>query len=317
MTNICQSLDDGTERHDRVLNLESAHRARETVVMNRSWDLYDEWMTSLRARECSRATLAAYRWAATSFLWYCDDHHVELADVTHGHIVAWLATRPVGPRSRSAYTSILATFFAWLEREEHLPTNPVTRVERPRLPKYLPRPAATASIHAVLDRCDARVGAMIACGAYAGMRRAEIAKLRGEDLFLHRDPPVVLVHGKGNKERLVPLHPDLVAALERHGIAKLGPIFASPNGGSLSPGYVGRLITGAFANLEHVVPHQLRHWCGSESYRASHDLRVVQEILGHESPATTAIYTKLDQERAGEVIGALPVRPLRVAPPAA
>lgn len=300
--------------------------------MNHSWDLFDAWMTSLRARECSAATLASYRWVATKFLWYCDDYHIELADVGHPHIVAWLATRPVGPRSRSAYTSILATFFAWLEREEHLPTNPVNRVERPRLPKYLPRPASTEQIHAALDAGDPRVGAMIACGAYAGMRRAEIAKLRGEDLFLHRDPPVVLVHGKGNKERLVPLHPDLIAALERHGIPKVGPVFVSPNGGSLSPGYVGRLITATFAELGiaprsqvrsvtigsvHVVPHQLRHWCGSESYRASHDLRVVQEILGHESPATTAIYTKLDQERAGEVIGALPVRPLRVAPPAA
>lgn len=314
MTNICQGAP-WTEHHVLVHPLDFGHPAREAVLMNRSSSaLFDAWMASLRARECTRSTRSAYRWTVTTFLRWCDTQHLDLADVRHGHIVDWLASRQLGAKSRSAYISNLASFFAWLEREEHLPTNPTTRVERPKVGKYLPRPAATEQIHAVLDRCDHRVGAMIACGAYAGMRRFEIAKLRADDLFFYRDPPVVVIHGKGNKDRAVPLHPELVAALERHGIPTIGWLFPSPNGGPISSGYVGRLITAEFARYGHVVPHQLRHWCGSETYRLSHDIRAVQEILGHESPATTAVYTKLDQERAAQVIGALPSRPLRVVP---
>lgn len=286
-----------------------------TVIhVGESWGLRQLWLRALRTQNRSKATLESYKWATTKFLIWCDDEHLEIRDVRHGHINAWLDSRPIGPRSRYAYTSIIATFFGWLEREEILPLNPAIRVDRPTLGRYLPRPAATATIHAGLDACAPRTVAMIACGALEGMRRIEISRLRVEDLLWNLKPAMVLIHGKGNKERLVPLHDATVLALRTFGLPVQGWVFPSPYGGSLTPAYVGRLITLGLLDLgaEHrrVTPHQLRHWFGTEVYRASLDLRLTGELMGHANPSSTAIYTAFHQPKAAEIVGGLPSRAL-------
>jgi site-specific recombinase XerD len=199
------------------------------------WLLLDAWCHSMRSRNFSRATLSQYRQTVTRFLFWMVDHDLTVATVTHRDVVRWLDSCKVGPRSRYACTSVLASFYGYLVREEYVELDPTLRVDRPRLGRYLPRPAAHEQIRYALAHAEPRVAAMVALGAFAGMRRAEIAALRVEDLLLHREPPVILVHGKSNRERLVPLHPEILLALRRHGIPKTGWIFPSPPDGPSHP----------------------------------------------------------------------------------
>lgn len=274
---------------------------------NGMWDMDDPemivlWCRSMKGRNFSKDTVTGYRRTVNLFLYWCADNGLDLGRARHGDIDRWLDSRPLGPRTRYAYISNLASFYGWLVREELLDLDPTVRVERPRLGRYLPRPAGLEAVTAAIATSPPRVAAMICCGLFGGMRRAEIARLRVEDLLLDKDPPLVLLHGKGGRERLVPLHDTTLAALRAYGLPKTGWIFPSPTTGrSLTPNYVGKLISAAF--LEHVTPHQLRHLFATLSYdRAGGDIRLVQELLGHASPATTAIYTAFSQPRAAQVV---------------
>lgn len=266
------------------------------------------WCSAMKGRNFSSDTLKNYRRVTRVFVSWCVDDGLTLSTVTHVDIDRWLETKRIGPRSRYAYTSTLASFYAWLLREEHVDHDPTLRVERPRLGRYLPRPAATADVERALLGLEPRVVAMIACGVFAGMRVSEITKLRTEDLLLAKEPPLVLLHGKGGRERLVPLHDALLAALVAHGLPRVGWVFPNPRtGGPLSRTWVGKLIADAFDELGgHVTPHQLRHLFGTLCYEDSDgDLRMTQELLGHQSPSTTAIYTAFSRPRAAQVVRGL------------
>lgn len=270
----------------------------------------------MKARNFSGETLKNYRRTAGMWVIWCGDNAVALDRAEHGDVERWLDSRRLGPRARYAYTSVIATFYSWLIREEHLERNPTLRVDRPRLGRYLPRPAPSDAVSDALAAAEPRVVVMVALGAFAGMRRAEISRTRVEDLLLANEPPVILIHGKGGRERLVPLHDEVLAALRIYGVPKAGWLFPSPTGRGLTPTYIGTLITAALGEAHgHVTTHQLRHAFGTGVYRDSLDLRLTQELLGHASPATTAIYTAFSQPRAAEVVTGLPSR-LAPAPPA-
>lgn len=258
----------------------------------------------MRSRNYSRATLGQYRRTLTNF------HHAtgDLADATHLDVLRWLDSLNHAPCTRYAYTSTLASFYHWAIREEHLAYDPTLRVYRPKLPRRLPRPADPNAVALALSAASPRVVAMIALGYKTGLRRAEIPQVRAEDLLLHRNAPELIVHGKGQVERLVPLHDSVLTALRAHGIPKRGWVFPSPTTGrGLSPGHVGRLMTAPFANVEgHVTPHMLRHLFASECYEDSGgDLLLVQNLLGHAQPSSTAIYTAFSRPKAARVVRGL------------
>jgi integrase/recombinase XerC len=262
------------------------------------------WLRALRARNYSKATLGSYRQTGSQFIVWCHDHDLRLATVTHTDVQAWLDSRTLGPRAAYHYVSRLASFYRWCVLEEHLVRDPTLRVERPRLGRYLPRPADEPTVLTAMLQSEPRVALMIACGFYAGMRRGEIARLRAEDLLLNQDPPMVLVHGKGNKERLVPAHDALLLAVRLYGLPKSGFLFVGLDSGRpLNPGRVGALITEALDKVgDHTTPHQLRHLAATRWYAICHDIRLVQELLGHASPATTAVYTAFSNEDAIRVV---------------
>lgn len=262
----------------------------------------------MKSRYFSKGTVVGYRRTAMAFVCWCHDEGLTFDKVTHLDIVRWLDGLRHGPRTRYAYISTLASLYGWLLREDILPRDPTVRVYRPKLGRYLPRPADPAAVAAALAAAEPRQVAMVALGAMTGLRRSEIPAMRVEDLLLYRNPPEVLVHGKGNKERLVPLHDGVIAALRAYGIPKRGWVFPSPTTGrGLSPNYVGKLMTAAFDGLDgHVTPHMLRHLFGSQCYADSGgDIRVVQELLGHSSPTSTAIYTAYSRVKAAEVVRGL------------
>ena len=123
--------------------------------------------------------------------------------------------------------------------------------------------------------------------SFAGLRAAEIAALDACDIDHRRRALRVL--GKGGKERMVPMHPDLAAALEP---CRRGPVIPSrATGGSVRPGTISAIVAVHLRSrgIDRTC-HSLRHWFGTETHQQCHDLRVVQELMGHSSIATTEVY---------------------------
>lgn len=222
-----------------------------------------------------------------------------LLDVTTEQLRGWL-DRPLADRSRYTNISHLARFYRWAMLEGHRADDPTMRLTRPRLRPGLPRPVATADLSVALEQASGAMAAMMALAAFGGLRCCEIAALDGQDV--HTDRGVLVVTGKGRKLRVVPMHPVVVEQLRRHGVPAQGPVFTER--GRRMPAWRVSHLVRAHLHACGVVAtaHQLRHWFATEAYEACGDLRVVQELLGHSSPATTAVYTQWSQARAAEVV---------------
>jgi integrase len=131
-----------------------------------------------------------------------------------------------------------------------------------------------------------------------GMRRGEVAQVHPEqDLVQDLVGWALVVHGKGSRKRVLPLPDDLASLLRS---APSGYLFPSPMGGHLSPHWVGTLVSRALA--DGTTMHQLRHLCATEVHEQTHDLRLVQTLLGHASVATTQRYIAVDDSKVREAI---------------
>jgi site-specific recombinase XerD len=224
----------------------------------------------------------------------------------------------LGARARYRWVSDFHIFFAWTIREEidgaHDPT---TRILRPKLRPLLPRPRDNRDVERALRRAGPRMRAMLLCAQLAGARCGDIARLERGDVLDADVPPVVIFHGKGEKDRVVPLHPELVDAL-RQVMPRSGRVFVNADGRPMSArhvshegnGYLHRIGVGA-------TMHTLRHWFGTEFLRATGNLRATQEVLGHANMASTAGYTKwLVGDSVGGVLALqLPRSVARSSPP--
>lgn len=255
----------------------------------------DGWHRSMKRRNLSPLTIDKRLSVARRLSAHAG---VDLIDVTADQINEWLDSRKLAPRTRYAEISHISAFFAWAIREGLTDSNPTARVDRPKVVPGLPRPIDTDDLRLALRQATCpRVSAMLHLAAFAGLRCAEIAALRAEDV----NGDMMLVNGKGGKQRVVPVHPLVQACLRALRMPAYGPIF------NLLPWQVSREIRnhlracGVMASA-----HQLRHWFATTAYEASgHDLRMVQELLGHSSPTTTAVYTRWARGRSLDVVSSL------------
>ncbi len=233
----------------------------------------------------------------------CSNHAgVALIDATTEQITAWLDNQRVTPRTRYAYISLIASFFDWAILNELTDHDPTARIVRPKYSPGLPRPISASNLRFVLDNAPTpQMTAMLTLGAFAGFRCCEISRLRRCDLVdSGQGETLLVVQGKGSKQRLVPAHPAVLDALRR-----LGP--GSGRYIELTPGQVSAQIRRHMIDCGLTeTAHQLRHSFATRTYETSgHDLRMVQELLGHSSPTTTAIYTRWSMERSAEAVGRL------------
>ncbi len=232
-----------------------------------------------------------------------------LLEVTHEQLVAHL-DRLDQPESRATETSHVRTFYRWAVIEGLLVVDPAARLIRPRVPRRLPRPMPTNDLAIALDTAPERVRPWLALAAYAGLRACEISGLRACDLMWENDPPLLVVdQGKGGHSRAVPMAPTL--ALELAGLPRTGWLFPKRDGttGPTPPHLVSRLSNQHLHGLgiTHTL-HTLRHWFATETLRINGgDLRQTQELLGHQSPVSTAIYTWVDPRAAAATVAELPV----------
>jgi len=272
-----------------------------------------DWM---RLRGLSEGTIYHRRRALTRLAHALG---VPLIDATAGQLGAWRARIAAGPAATMSEITNARQFYAWAADYEHLRAdNPADRLLRPKRPRRLPRPISEADLMHAVAAAPPDVRAWLVLAAWAGLRAKEIALLRRECVLDQAPTPALLIAAdatKGSAERLVPLCAFALAELRARGLPAAGWLFPRRDGRPQTPARVSQLANrhlheaGISATL-----HQLRHRFGTQAYRASKDLRAVQELMGHADPATTAGYAAYDLDAAIEAVNAIPVPAPRLRP---
>lgn len=227
--------------------------------------------------------------------------------VTAADLLAYItADAELAAETRRARRSTLRAFYTWAELVGHVSTSPAKLLPEVSTPRPLPRPIHDEDLADALDVADGRRRLILRLAAEVGLRRAEIAECHTRDLRERSGRVALLVHGKGARERIVPVPEHL----GRHLLTLPdGYLFPSDNAdGHLSPRYVGKLAAEVLPP-SHTL-HTLRHRFATNIYRASRNLYAVQRLLGHGSPTVTQRYVGLDVDELWSVVDAVGRAPL-------
>lgn len=249
-------------------------------------ELIELWCEYHRAARHSPETIRVRRLYLARFArWFGGS----LLSVTLGDLVAFMASSPGTAQTQGTKRASLRTFYAWCAEEGYLDASPARRLPSVRIPPAVPRPVTEDALREAMERANDRVRLMIALGAYAGLRRAEIAGLHRSMIT----DTALVITGKGGRTRLVPLHPTLRALLDAW--PEQGWIFPSRKHTSphVSPCQVGTLLKAAIPGY---TAHKLRHRFATKAYAGTRDLFAVQQLLGHSNPETTARYVQMPQD---------------------
>ena len=238
---------------------------------------------------------------------------VGFANATEQKIIVWLS-RDISAKTRGMFISTLNTFYKFALRGDNgmpiYPPNdegvaflPTDNITKPRTHPRHPRPMPIDDIRRALTNASPLIKCWIACGAYEGMRCQEIAFLAKEDID-ETTGTLEITHGKGDKQRYVPLHPEVLQALKDLPMPDAGRFWPEETADSVSTkGNRFLKSLGISATM-----HQLRHHFGTSVYRASGgDIVLTQGLLGHSSIATTQTYAAADVTKAAGVVSGLTI----------
>lgn len=282
-------------------------------------DWIDQFIRHLEyERRLSPLTCKNYRRDLTALEAWCDEAGVKRwPNLDSEHVRGWSAAtfrRGLSSRSIQRRLSAARTFYRYLLREKHVSVNPVQSVSAPKAKKRLPgnldadRMARLLDIPgegAIIDRDRAILELLYS----SGLRLAELTDLNLGDVDL--PDATVRVTGKGNKDRIVPVGRHALRAVR----AWLGSraefadqdetaLFVSVRGSRLSRRAVQARVThwGKRQGIDsRVYPHLFRHSFATHLLESSHDLRGVQELLGHANISTTQVYTHLDFQHLAQI----------------
>jgi len=289
------------------------------------------WLEQLSSeRRMSPKTLDAYARDVRQFLTFMAGHLggapslSELAKLTPQDVRAFMAARRADDISSRSLMRMLAgvrSFARFLERNGKGKVGALAAVRAPKVPKTLPKPLHIAAAKQVSD-ADIRSGeerepwvlardaAVLALLYGSGLRISEALGLTRGEVPVPGRGDAITVTGKGNKQRMVPLLPQvsqLIAdyvAICPYGLPAEGPLFVGARGGPLSPRIVQLVmerLRGVLSLPDSATPHALRHSFATHLLARGGDLRAIQELLGHASLSTTQIYTAVDTDRLLEV----------------
>jgi len=280
-------------------------------------------------RRMSAHTLDAYRRDLAALAQWCDAQGAgEPLALATDQLRAFIAAghrRGLSPRSLQRRLSAIRSFYAWLLKRGAIGSSPAAGLRAPKAPRKLPQVLdADEAVRLVELPTDAPLGlrdrALLELFYSSGLRLSELCALRWRDIDLAS--AMVLVHGKGNRERTVPVGSHALAALlawrKDSGGGNDGPVFPGRGGGAISQRAVQiriKQLAQRQGLFKHVHPHMLRHSFASHILESSGDLRGVQELLGHADIATTQIYTHLDFQHLAKVYDAAHPRAKRRSSP--
>lgn len=214
------------------------------------------------------------------------------------------------PTSAARQLAAVRSFYRFLIDEGYEPEDFLTELSPPKLAKGLPKAISIFEVERMLDSfseddpVDIRDRAILELMYGTGARVSEITDLNVDDIA---DPEMIRLTGKGNKQRVVPVGSFARKALDSY-LVRVRPhlaevakrstpaLFLGVRGGRLSRNSVWKIISDAAERAKisaHVSPHTLRHSYATHMIQGGADVRVVQELLGHASVATTQIYTQV------------------------
>jgi len=268
-----------------------------------------EWLAYLRGTlHRSPETVRSYKHDSQQFCQYAQEVGVsDPREVTREHLIRYgSALGDNGPATRRRKYACLASFFGYLQDVGQVASNPVHRIPLPRKPQTLPVYLSREQVQALVAACDQRKPwerAAVLIMVTAGLRSAEVMGLEVGDCDLE-SASVRVRHGKGDKERIVPIPGETVEALRAYLPVRVEngsqALFVTRQGHGL-------LLTGGTLRqmLERIVrragladlgftPHTCRHTYATHALRAGVDVRTVQDLLGHASIQTTATYLHSD-----------------------
>lgn len=255
------------------------------------------WTDTLKAAGLSAQTIKSRRYKMVHLAALLMPSGPE--DVTTEQIVQVFARQQWKPETRKAYRNTISSFFRWLHKSCRRSDDPSLDVPRVKKPHAHPRPCPDRYIAAAMEKATAAEKLMIRLGAECGLRRGEIARVHSDDVVADSAGHSLIVRGKGDKQRIVPLPDDLAAIV----MDANGYLFPGRFGGHVEESYIGD-------HISHLLPdgyaaHTLRHRFATTAYAATHDLFVVAELLGHESVETTEHYVAMPDGRLREATAAV------------
>ncbi|BBU58674.1 tyrosine recombinase XerC [Mameliella alba] len=292
-------------------------------------DALANWLEACKALDgAAENTLNAYRADVLDFIAFLTAHHAEpqglapLSAVTTTDMRSWMAhlrRREVGARSVARKLSAVKSFYRWLARREGFEATAVLSARAPKFQKKLPRPLTEDAARAMIDTVEmqstdswqgARDAAVVTLLYGCGLRISEALGLKGRDLPLGG---TLRILGKGGKERLVPVLPVAIKAVDSYLALCPYPVepdqalFRGARGGPLNPRIVTKVTEKARMQLglpASATPHAMRHSFATHLLAAGGDLRAIQELLGHASLSTTQAYTAVDEVHLMKVYAA-------------
>src|ERR1700760_672232 len=289
------------------------------------------WLTHLRAeRRLSPKTLEAYARDLRQCLDFLCEHWgmrvtlarfsaLEATDIRA--FMAMRRTEAIASRSLMRALAGLRSFARFLEREGKGKVGAFSGVRAPKIAKSLPKPLPMDAAKRVTD-ADERAGetretwvlvrdaAVMALLYGSGLRISEALGLKRREVPKAGEGDVLVVTGKGNKTRMVPVLQNVLQSIDDYvalcpyPLPAEGHIFVGAKGGPLSPRIIQltmERLRGALGLPDSATPHALRHSFATHLLSRGGDLRAIQELLGHASLSTTQIYTGIDAERLMDV----------------
>lgn len=220
--------------------------------------------------------------------------------ITADVLMDYLEARTWATETRRGRRTSFNQFYRWGLFRGLVTVNPVEYTPKVKMQKGTARPAPDAVYKSALMAAHPRERLMLRLAAEVGLRRAEVAQIHTRDLMADMVGHSLIVHGKGGKVRIVPLPVSLGRTIAD---TEPGYLFPGNDNGHLSPRYVGKLIRDVLPG--EWTMHTLRHRFATRLYALTRDILLVQETLGHASPATTRIYVPYDRERGREAINTL------------
>lgn len=288
-------------------------------TMSKLLDSYDAYL--LLERGMSDNTRAAYRSDVEKLVCYLADGVTTLGDVTLDtlhNFAADLHDLGISPRSQARIVSGVKSFFKFLKNQQFIEHNPARMLENPQVGLHLPEVLTVAEIDAMLEAIDLatpegqRNRAIVETLYSCGLRVSELVNLEIGKVFV--DEGYVIVTGKGSKERVVPISEsalrEISAWMDDRADIDIKPgeeqmLFVSRRGKRLTRVmifYIIKRLAELAGIRKEISPHTLRHSFATHLLEGGANLRAIQQMLGHESIATTELYLHLDRSHLREEI---------------